>query len=264
MKKKILASIFIVGFLLANLSACGKKEAGDQLEKIKNDGKIVFAMEGAWAPWTYHDDNGDLVGFDTEVGKAIAEKLGVEAEFIEGEWDGLFAGLDTGRYDAIINGVEITEERTQKYDFTDAYAYIKTALIVKSDNEEIKSFEDLKGKTTSNSLNSTYMLLAQDYGAEVEGVDSLAQTIDMVESGRVDATLNAEVSFYDYIKEQPDADVKIVALTEDASSVSIPLRKGDESATLREAINQALAELKADGTLTEISIKYFGADITKE
>ena len=264
MKKKILASVFIVGFLLANLSACGKKEAGDQLEKIKNDGKIVFAMEGVWAPWTYHDDSGELVGFDTEVGKAIAEKLGVEAEFVEGEWDGLFTGLDTGRYDAIINGVEVTDERSQKYDFTDAYAYIKTALIVKSDNEDIKSFEDLNGKKTSNSLDSTYMIIAQEYGAEVEGVDSLSQTIDMVTSGRVDATLNAEVSFYDYLKEQPDAQVKIVALTEEASSVSIPLRKGEESAALREAINKALDELRADGTLAEISNKYFGADITKE
>lgn len=264
MKKRILASIFIVGFLLANLTACGKKEAGDQLEKIKNDGKIVFATEGAWAPWTYHDDSGELVGFDTEVGKAIADKLGVEAEFVEGEWDGLFAGLDTGRYDAIINGVEVTEERSQKYDFTDAYAYIKTALIVRSDNEEIKTFEDLKGKKTSNSLNSTYMILAQEYGAEVEGVDLLSQTMDMVISGRVDATLNAEVSYYDYIKEQPDAQVKIVALTDDASNVSIPLRKGDESAALREAINQALSELRADGTLSEISNKYFGVDITKE
>ena len=262
MKKKILASVFIVGFLLANLSACGKKEAGDQLEKIKNDGKIVFAMEGAWAPWTYHDESGELVGFDTEVGKAIAEKLGVEAEFVEGEWDGLFAGLDTGRYDAIINGVEVTEERTQKYDFTDAYAYIKTALVVKSDNEDIKTFTDLAGKKTSNSLNSTYMIMAQEYGAEVEGVDLLSQTMDMVISGRADATLNAEVSVYDYLKEQPDAEIKIVDLTEDASEVSIPLRKGDESAALREAINNALKELREEGTLAEISNKYFGADIT--
>ena len=262
MKKKILASIFIVGFLLANLCGCGKKEAGDQLEKIKNDGKIVFAMEGAWAPWTYHDESGELVGFDTEVGKAIAEKLGVEAEFVEGEWDGLFAGLDTGRYDAIINGVEVTEERTQKYDFTDAYAYIKTALVVKSDNEDIKTFTDLAGKKTSNSLNSTYMIMAQEYGAEVEGVDLLSQTMDMVISGRADATLNAEVSVYDYLKEQPDAEIKIVDLTEDASEVSIPLRKGDESADLREAINNALKELREEGTLAEISNKYFGADIT--
>lgn len=263
MKKKIMSLVFITAFLLANLSGCGSANAQqDQLTKIKNDGKMVIAMEGTWAPWTYHDESGELVGFDVEVGKAIADKLGVEAEFVEGEWDGLFAGLDTGRYDAIINGVEITDERAEKYDFSNAYAYIKTALITADDNTDITSFEDLAGKTTANSLNSTYMLIAQDYGAEVQGVDTLSETMDMVTSGRVDATLNAEVSFYDYLGEHPEAPVKVVALSEDASSVAIPIRKAD-GASFKEAVDKAIDELRADGTLAQISEKYFGADITK-
>ena len=235
----------------------------DLLSEINNKGKIVFAMEGQWAPWTYHDDSGELVGYDTEVGKAIADKLGVKAEFIEGEWDGLFAGLDGGRYDAIINGVEITDERKEKYDFTAPYAYIRTALVVSDDNQDIKGFDDLKGRKTSNSLGSTYADLAAEYGAEVQNVDTLSETIDMLTSGRVDATLNAEVSFYDYLSEHPDAPIKIVALTEDASEVSIPLRKGDETAALRDAINEAIDALQADGTLSELSDKYFGNDISK-
>ena len=220
-------------------------------------------MEGQWAPWTYHDESGDLVGFDTEVGQEIAKRLGVEAEFVEGEWDGLFTGLDGGRYDMIINGVEITDLRKEKYDFTTPYAYIRTALVVKNDNTEITSFEDLKGKKTSNSLGSTYADMAADLGAEVQNVDTLSETIDMVLSGRVDATLNAEVSFYDYLGEHPDAPIEIVALTDEASEVSIPLRKGDETASLREAVNAAISEMAADGTLTELSNKYFGRDITK-
>jgi len=239
-------------------------EAGsDLLASIQEKGKIVFAMEGQWAPWTYHDEAGDLVGYDTEVGKAIAEKLGVEAEFVEGEWDGLFAGLDGGRYDAIINGVEITDERKEKYDFTTPYAYIRTALVVGQDNSDITTFEDLAGKKTSNSLGSTYADLAASYGADVQNVDTLSETIDMVLSGRVDATLNAEVSFYDYLGEHPDAAIKIVALTDDASEVSIPLRKGSETESLRDAINKAIEELSADGTLTELSNKYFGSDISQ-
>ena len=238
--------------------------AGDDLlSEIKNKGKIVFAMEGQWAPWTYHDDSGELTGYDTEVGRAIAEKLGVEAEFIEGEWDGLFAGLDGGRYDAIINGVEITDERKEKYDFTTPYAYIRTALVVSDDNQDIRSLDDLKGRKTSNSLGSTYADLAAEYGAEVQNVDTLSETIDMLTSGRVDATLNAEVSFYDYLSEHPDAPIKIVALTEEASEVSIPLRKGDETAALRDAVNEAINELSADGTLSDLSKKYFGSDISK-
>lgn len=260
----------LMAFTLANstlLTGCGAGAATkgtDQLSSIKDSGKIIFAMEGQWAPWTYHDESGELVGFDTEVGKAIANKLGVEAEFIEGDWDGLFTGLDTGRYDAIINGVEITDERAQKYDFTTPYAFIKTGLVVASDNDTIKTFEDLKDRKTSNSLGSTYADLAESYGASVENVSTLSETIDMVLSGRVEATLNAEVSFYDYLSEHPDAAIKIVALTDDASKVSIPLRKGEESASLKEAIDKAIEELRADGTLSEISKKYFGSDITNE
>lgn len=265
MKKRLMG--ILMAFTLANsviLAGCGKGSSSDDLlSKIQNEGKIVFAMEGQWAPWTYHDETGELVGYDTEVGKAIAGKLGVEAEFVEGEWDGLFAGLDAGRYDAIINGVEITQERSQKYDFTTPYAYIKTALVVKGDNNSINTFEDLNGVKTSNSLGSTYADLAEQYGASVENVDTLAETIDMITSGRVDATLNAEVSFYDYLGEHPDADIRIVALTDDASEVSIPLRKGDETAALRDAINKAIDELSADGTLTALSEKYFGNDISQ-
>lgn len=265
MRKRI--TCLLLGFFLANLTiltACGKQtENADLLSKIQSEGKIIFAMEGQWAPWTYHAENGELIGYDTEVGKAIASKLGVEAEFIEGDWDGLFAGLDAKRYDAVINGVDITPDRSEKYDFTTPYAYIRTALLVAADNDNIKSFEDLNGKTTCNSLGSTYAEMGAAYGAEVQNVDTLAQTVDMVLSGRVDATLNAEVSFYDYFDEHPDAPVKIVAFTEEASHVSIPLRKGDETASLREAINKALDELSKDGTLAALSEKYFGSDISK-
>ena len=261
----------LMAFTLANsilLTGCGAGKttstSNDQLATIKANGKIVIAMEGQWAPWTYHDETGELVGFDTEVGKAIADKLGVEAEFIEGDWDGLFTGLDTGRYDMIINGVEITDERADKYDFTTPYAFIRTAIVTAEDYNDINSFEDLNGKQTSNSLGSTYADLATEYGATVQNVSTLSETIDMVLSGRVDATLNAEVSFYDYLSEHPDAPIKIVALTNDASYVSIPLRKGEESASLQEAINKAIIELEEDGTLSALSIKYFGSDITKE
>ena len=221
-------------------------------------------MEGQWAPWTYHDESGELVGYDTEVGKAIAQKLGVEAEFVEGEWDGLFTGLDGGRYDVIINGVEITEERTQKYDFATPYGYIKTALVVAEGNNDIKGFDDLAGKKTSNSLGSTYADMAAEKGAEVQNVDTLSETIDMVTSGRVDATLNAEVSFYDYLGEHPDAPISIVALTDEASEVAVPLVKGADNATLKAAIDKAIEELSADGTLSELSNKYFGSDISQK
>ena len=267
--KKALAAFLAVSMMA--LTSCGAQDSGsasseasgDQLERIQQAGEIVIATEGTWSPWTFHDENDELVGYDVEVGKLIAEKLGVDPVFVEGEWDGLFAGLDAERYDVVINGVEVTEERAEAYDFSDPYAYIRTAIIVNGDNTEINSFEDLDGKTTANTLASTYATVAESYGATATGVDDLLQTISLLEAGRIDATLNAEVTFYDYMDQHPDAGLKIAAVSDDATTVAIPLRKGAETASLREAINQALADLSASGELSALSEQFFGVDISQ-
>ena len=255
-----------VSLLLALMMALGMtalaEESKDQLARIQEKGEIVIATEGTWAPWTYTDENGNLVGFDVEIATAIAEKLGVKATFVTVEWDGILAGIDSGRYDIAANGIDVTEQRSEKYNFSTPYAYNRTALVVRGDNEDIKSFEDLKGKKTTNSIASTYMTLAESYGATAIGVDTLDQTLRMVLTGRADATLNAEVSFYDYMRVHPDAQLKVVALTEEASRVALPIRKGAENASLLAAINQAIDELQAEGELSRISEKYFGKDIT--
>ena len=237
---------------------------GDLLSEIQAKGTITVAMEGTWAPWTYHDEDDNLVGYDVEVATKIAEKLGVEPQFIEGEWDGLLAGLDAGRYDIMVNGVDITPERAEKYDFSTPYAFNRTAVITTKDNDSINTLEDLNGKNTANTISSTYAQLAEQYGATVTGVDNLNQTFELLLSGRIDATLNAEMTYYDYLKEHPDATAKIAVLTDDANEVAIPMRKGDETATLRTAIDAAIGELRADGTLKELSEKYFGTDISSE
>lgn len=240
------------------------ESADDLLAQIKERGSIIVAMEGTWAPWTYHDEDDNLVGYDVEVAQNIAEKLGVEVEFIEGAWDGLLAGLDAGRYDIMVNGVGVTEERAEKYNFSTPYAYNKTAVIVRGDYDEISSMEDLKGKKTANTITSTYASQAEAYGATVTGVDDLNQTIELLLSKRIDATLNAEVVFNDYKKEHPEADVKIATYSDQVEEIAIPIRKGDDTVTLLEAVNDALDEMAKDGTLTELSEKYFGMDISKK
>ena len=242
-------------------SAAGS--SADQLAAVQASGKLIVALEGAWQPWSYHDESDTLVGYDVEVSRAIAEKLGVEPEYVESDWDSLFAGLDAGRFDMVCNGVEVTDERALTYDFTTPYGYIHTALAVRKDNDEIKTFEDLKGKTTANSLASTYMELAESYGATVQGIDTLEETIQLLTAGRIDATLNADVSFYDYLNVHPDADFKLVAQTAEASHVAIPVLKSEDTAYL-DALNTAIDALRADGTLKTLSEKYFGQDISSE
>ena len=269
--KIAIAAALILSLCLCAFAGCAGKqtpatdtqaETADLLTRIKDAGVITIAMEGTWAPWTYHDEADTLVGYDVEVGQKIAEKLGVEAQFIEGEWDGLLAGLEAGRYDIMINGVDVTPEREQKYDFSTPYAYNRTAVIVRGDDNAIKTMEDLNGKNTANTISSTYAEVAEKYGATVTGVDDLNQTMELLISGRIDATLNAEVTFYDYLKAHPDANVKIAAIDPDETSVAIPMRKGEETATLLAAVNDALTQLRADGTLTALSEKYFGTDIS--
>lgn len=247
-------------------SAVTKDEAQntekDLLAQIQENGKLLVGTEGTYAPYTYHDETGELVGYDVEVAKAIAEKLGVEAEFVESNWDSLIAGLDAVRYDVVLNQVTITEERLKKYDFSTPYTISRAALIVSNDNSEITAFEDLKGKKSAQSLTSNYATLAQQYGAEIVSADgSFSKAIELVLTGRADSTINDQVSFYDFLKQQPDAQVKLVDTLEDASENAVLIRKGND--TLVEAINKALEELAQDGTLAKISDQYFGADVTK-
>jgi len=235
--------------------------AGENFDAIKSAGVIKIGTEGTYAPFTYHDDTGKLVGFDVEIGEAVAERLGVKAEFVEGKWDGLIAGLDAKRYDVVINQVGITEERKAKYDFSQPYVASKAALIVREDNADITDFTHLSGKKAAQSLTSNYGKMAQEAGAEIVATDGFDQSIALVVQGRADATLNDSLSFFDFKKKQPNAPVKIVATQGDASESGILIRKGD--AELVDAINKALDEIKSDGTYQKISEKYFGEDVSE-
>src|SRR6187402_481413 len=124
---KLLASIAAA---LLQVTFLMPAHADDSLAAIKSSGILKVGTEGTYAPFTYHDGSGKLVGFDVEVAEAIASKLGVKAEFVEGKWDGLIAGLDAKRYDTVINEVGITDARKQKYDFSDPYIASKAVLIV--------------------------------------------------------------------------------------------------------------------------------------
>ncbi len=261
--KKVIALLLALVMCLA-LVACSGGEgeptpAANQLEAVKSAGKLIVASEGVWAPWTYHNEEDELVGFDVELGKYIADKLGVQVEYVEAEWDGLFGGLDAKRYDLVINGVGYDEERAEKYDFSDPYVYLDTVVVVRQDDDRITKPEDLNGMSTANTISSTYAKVAESYGATVTGVDDLNQTMELLIQGRIDATINDETAFNDYLRANPDAPIKVACVVS-TDSYYIPVRKGESE--MLKAVNDALAELREDGTLAKLSEKYLGSDMT--
>jgi cystine transport system substrate-binding protein len=256
---KLLKSVLVLGLL--QLAEMTPTFAQSGLDAIKAAGTLRIGTEGTYAPFTFHDASGALVGFDVEIGREIAKRLGVEAEFVEGKWDGLIAGIDANRYDAVINQVGITAERQAKYDFSEPYIASKAVLVVRGDNTDITSFADLAGKKSAQTLTSNFGKLATESGAELVGTDGFDQSIALVIDGRADATINDSLSFYDFAKHKPDANVKIVATQADADHSGVLIRKGNPE--LLAAINDALVQIKADGTYAKISDTYFGADVSE-
>lgn len=256
--RTLFRTLLLTGAFLAIAPAV---QAEDNLARIREAGEIRIGTEGTYAPFTFHDSDG-LTGFDVEIGRAVAERLGVKARFVEGKWDGLIAGLDAGRYDAVMNQVSITEARQQKYDFSDPYIASAAVLIVRTDNDEIKSFDDLEGKRSANTLTSNFGKLAEKAGAQVVAVQGFNESVDLLLSRRVDATINDELSFLDFKKQKPDAPLHIVArdTSSEFSESGVLIRKGNPE--LRQAINAALQEMRADGTYKAISEKYFGVDLS--
>ncbi len=258
----LLAAAIVIIAVTGNRNNENAATQADLLSMIRERGTLIIGMEGNWSPWTYHDEKDELTGLEVDIAKLIAEGLGVEPVFQEAPWDALLAGVDSGRFDIICNGVGYTEERAKSYRFTDPYVYSNKVLVVAEDNNDILTVDDLKGKKTANSASSTYAALAEEYGATLVPVDTLGETIDMLQQGRVDATINAQVSIADYLREHPEAKIKVVqVLTGDP--VAYPVHIGEESKSLADAINGILEKARGDGTLAEISIRYFGVDITK-
>jgi cystine transport system substrate-binding protein len=238
--------------------------ADTSLSDIQEAGVITVGTEGTYRPFTFHaDGTGDLTGYDVEIVTAVAEKLGVEPKFEETQWDAIFAGLDSERFDIIANQVSITEEREAKYELSDPYTVSPGVLIVAKDNTDITSLESLEGKTTAQSLSSNWHTLATESGANVEAVEGWAQAVALLGQGRIDATLNDKLTFLDYKATNPAdaAKLKVAAETDDSSRNAFVVSKG--STELVTAVNDALAELREEGTLAEISEKYFGEDVSQ-
>lgn len=261
--KKLLFVLFTLLLSLA-LTACGTKEeetAANLYEEIKEKGEITIGTEGTYAPFTFHDESGKLTGFDIEIAEEVFKRLDIKPVFVETKWDGMIAGLDAKRYDMVANQVAIREDRLEKYDMSEPYISSKAVLVVGEANEDIKTFEDLNGKKVGQSLDSNYRKIAEAHGATNTVVDGFNQAIDLITSGRIDATINDNLSYLDLKKQRPDLAIKKVDEEADVTSNAFLFRKDNKE--LVDAVNGALADMIEDGTYLEISTKWFGEDVLK-
>ncbi|ARD48239.1 amino acid ABC transporter substrate-binding protein [Sporosarcina sp. P33] len=272
--KKVLLPLIIV-LLAAALAACGGKEESKNdnttekpaekdglLEEVLANGVLNVGTEGTYAPFSFHDESGKLTGYDVEVTQEVAKRLGLEAKFFETQWDAIFAGLDSKRFDMIANQVGINEEREAKYEFSEPYTRSNSVLVIRADDDI--AFDGMEGKKAAQTLTSNYGELAKENGAEIIKIDGFNQGVDLVISKRVDGTYNDKLSALDYLKQKPDAPIKIVEeeeLSEENQSESAFLfRQGNED--LVEEVNKALDAMREDGTLKKISEKWFGEDVS--
>lgn len=269
MKKRFGLTVIALAGLLG---ACGSDEAsngnGDKenssqnlLEQIQEEGKITVGTEGTYAPFTFHDDSDQLTGYDVEVMNEVAKRMGVEVEYSETQWDSMFEGLNSSRFDVIANQVGVNEERLKEYDFSDPYTVSGAVVVVPEDNTEVTSFDDLEGMNSAQSLTSNFAEVAESYGAELTSVEGLAQAIELIKNGRAEVTVNDKLAILDFQQQQPNAGIKIAAEESDVSESAFMFRKENEE--LVEEFNKHLAEMKEDGTLAEISEEWFGEDVSQ-
>ncbi|MCD7035074.1 amino acid ABC transporter substrate-binding protein [Metabacillus sp. GX 13764] len=243
------------------LSACSTGGDKNLLQQVKDKGEVTIGTEGTYAPFTFHDKSGKLTGFDIDIATEVFKRVGVKPKFVETKWDGMIAGLDAKRYDMVANEVAVRPERLEKYEMSKPYIVSKAVLVVRNDNNTIKSLDDLKGKKVGQSLDSNYRKIAEEHGAKNTVVDGFNQSIDLITSKRIDATINDSLSYLDLKKQRPDLPIKTVYEEKDATDNAFLFRK--DSKELVDEVNKALDDMKKDGTYLKISKKWFNADVSK-
>lgn len=240
-------------------------QAGSLIERINQKGVITVGTEGTYAPFTYHDASGKLTGYDVEVTRAVAAKLGVTVDFKETSWDSMLAGLKAGRFDMVANQVALTSpERKATFDKSVEYSWSGPAMLARVDETRVKSLADIKGLKAAQTLSSNYGEMAVKAEAEIVPVDGMAQAIMLVQQKRADVTMNDALSFLDYLKKNDNSGLKIVwtAGAEDKKGAGLIVNKGNDEALAK--INTAMEELKKDGTLKKLGEEFFGKDVSAQ
>lgn len=243
-------------------SQVSNTSAGSLIDKINKKETLIVGTMGTYAPFTYHE-GGKLTGYDVEVTRAVAEKLGVKLEFKETPWDSMMSGLKSGRFDLVANQVALTSpERQAMFDKAEPYSWSGKMIVARNDHAPIAKLEDIKGMKTTVMFGSNYDEVAKKMGADLVHTDTMAQGLLNVQQKRADITLNDELSLLDYLKKNPDSGLKSVWRTppEEKLGAGLVMNKGNEEALAK--ISGVMNELKADGTLKKLGEQFFGEDVS--
>lgn len=266
---KKISFLLILTLVVGILAACGggaeegtTNDATNQTEEKK---VIRVGATGQSYPNSYKE-NDKLVGFDVEVLEIAAANLGYEVEWVNSDFSGLLGQLETKKIDTIANAVAVTEERQAKYDFTEPYSYLGITIVTHEENDHITSLEDLKGKTVSGVLGSNNVknLEAYDKNGEIQirTYETRDGAMNDAINKRVDGYVNAKPSLLAEIN-KGDLPLKFVGEPFVYEGVAFPFVKGTNT-ELREALSAEVKKLHEDGTISELSIKYFGEDVSKK
>lgn len=265
-KGKIIAMVGFLGlFAGVLLSACSKPTEEDtSLSKVEEAKTLVVATSGTLYPSSYYNDENELVGYDVDVAKEVAKRLGVEITFKEYNVDGQVSSLTRGEADFAANDFGLTDERAEKFSLSTPIKYSFDSMIVrKSDDSGIASLEDLDGKKAAGEPNTSYMRLAESYGAELVTYDNATndQYLTDVANGRTDVILNDYYLQKMAVAALPDIPVKILEDVYFNPNETGFLFVKDHQA-LQEKVDAVLAEMKEDGRLKELAETYFQTDIS--
>lgn len=237
--------------------------AADLLATAKARGTLRVAMEGTYPPFNFKDQKtGELAGYDVDVAKLLAAKLGLKPEFVSTEWAAILAGLGAGKYDVIISQVGITPKRLEAFDFSEPYTYSSPQLMVRKDEKaHYASLADLKGKRVGVGQGSVFEQQAKAAGGiEVKSYPAAPENLQDLAVGRIDAALNDSLMVA-YLLSNSKLPVKAGARVGAIERMGIPFKKGNPE--FKAALNKALAEAGADGSLKKISVKWFGIDVSR-
>jgi cystine transport system substrate-binding protein len=253
-------SVVRLGAIMLALGCSLPALGADLLDTVKARGSLRIAMEGTYPPFNFKDGkSGQLAGYDVDVARALAAKLGLKPEFVSTEWSAILAGLAAGKYDVIVSQVGITAKREQAFDFSQPYTYSSPQLIVRrNEGATYKTLADLKGKRLGVGQGSVFEQQAKAVpGIEVKSYPAAPENLQDLAFGRIDAALNDSLMVA-YLLKHSQLPIRAGARVGAVERMGVALRKGQPK--FKAAVDQALAELRADGSLKAMSVKWFGSD----